>query len=329
MPVLGDQQLAVELSRIPDLHLLPSEPLARHTRFGLGGPARWLVDVTMADGLGPALTLLRESGHPFLLIGGGSNLIVSDRGFDGVVLRYRNERLHREGNTLTIGAGADLEHLVDASVAAGLGGVECLKRIPGWVGAAIYGHAGAYGQQIGDRLTEVTFHDGFTVRRWLREECGFRYRWSRFKEHHDWMILAATFSLAPGDGPALAARAEEIRAIRDEKFPPTMRCAGSIFKNLIHAALPAAVQSRIPAGLVKGGKVPAAWFLEQVAAKGFHQGGIRVAEYHANLIFNDGTGQAVELVVLIDELKRRVRAEFGIGLEEEVQYVGFSDRASY
>ena len=132
-----------------------------------------------------------------------------------------------------------------------------------------------------------------------------------------------------GDPSALAARAEEIRAIRDEKFPPSLRCAGSIFKNFILATLPEMAQRQVPANLVKGGKVPAAWFLEQVQAKGLSCGGIHVAGYHANLVYNDGHGLATQLVDLIDELKQRVAAEFAIVLEEEVQYVGFAGRASY
>ncbi len=321
--------LISELRQISGLQLFPDEPLARHTRFALGGPARLLVDAGTLPSLETAFATLRRSGHPFLLIGGGTNLIVADAGFDGIVLRYRAEHLQRRENELIIGSGADLETLVDASVAAGLAGMECLKRIPGWVGAAVYGNAGAYGQQVSDRLTSVTFHDGEKVQSLPRDSCGFRYRASRFKQHRDWVILEAAFALASGDGAALAARAEEIRAIRDEKFPPALRCAGSIFKNFILATLPEPTQRRVPPEMVKGGKVPAAWFLEQVQAKGLRRGGIHVADYHANLLYNDGSGRAADLVDLIDELKGRIQAEFAIPLEEEVQYVGFANRASY
>jgi UDP-N-acetylmuramate dehydrogenase len=329
MAVLGEQKLAAELMRIPGLELFPDEPLARHTRFALGGPARLLIDATTPASLSHTLLTLHGSGHPYLLIGGGTNLIVADGGFDGIVLRFRSREVRVEGPRMIAGAGAELEDVVDTAIATSLAGVECLKRIPGWVGAAIYGNAGAYGQQISDRLTTVAFHDGDRVRHWSREACGFRYRWSEFKLHPGWVILEACFEMTPGDRNALAARAEEIRAIRDEKFPPTLRCAGSIFKNFVLASLPTAVQDRVPPGLVKGGKVPAAWFLEQVGAKGLSRGGIHVADYHANLIFNDGKGLTSELLDLIDELKSRVLNEFTIPLEEEVQYVGFDHRTSY
>src|SRR5581483_968523 len=114
-----------------------------------------------------------------------------------------------------------------------------------------------------------------------------------------------------------------IRVIRDAKYPPTMRCAGSIFKNLLFAELPARLQAQIPQNVVREGKVPSAWFLEQIGAKGLRRGAIQVAPYHANLIYNDGSGTAEDLVGLIDELKERVRARFKFELEEEVQYVGF------
>jgi UDP-N-acetylmuramate dehydrogenase len=106
-----------------------------------------------------------------------------------------------------------------------------------------------------------------------------------------------------------------------------MKCAGSIFKNLLYAELPARAQAEVPAGIVREGKVPSAWFLEQVGAKGFRRGDIQVATYHANLIYNDGAGTASDLVEVIAELKRLVQDRFGFDLEEEIQYVGFADAA--
>jgi UDP-N-acetylmuramate dehydrogenase len=110
--------------------------------------------------------------------------------------------------------------------------------------------------------------------------------------------------------------------VRNEKFPVTMKCAGSIFKNLLLEDLPPAVAAEVPANAVREGKVPAAWFLEQVGAKGCRRGDIHVAAYHANLIYNAGAGTASDLRALIEDLKARVRARFGMDLEEEVQYVG-------
>ena len=128
--------------------------------------------------------------------------------------------------------------------------------------------------------------------------------------------------MKPDEPAALRRIAGDILKIRNEKFPPTMKCAGSIFKNFLLAELPAGVAAQVPPAVIREGKVPAAWFLEQVGAKGMTRGGIHVATYHANLIYNAGAGSARDLRRIIDELKDRIRRRFGIDVEEEVQYVG-------
>ena len=127
----------------------------------------------------------------------------------------------------------------------------------------------------------------------------------------------------PATPPRCGETADGILKVRNEKFPVTMKCAGSIFKNLLLNDLPAAWRRKCPPAAVREGKVPAAWFLEQVGAKGMARGDIHVADYHANLIYNAGGGTAADLCALIRELKARVRERFGIELEEEVQYVGY------
>ena len=126
----------------------------------------------------------------------------------------------------------------------------------------------------------------------------------------------------PADAAELERISAEILAVRNAKFPPTMKCAGSIFKNFLLRDLPNGVAAQVPANVIREGKIPAAWFLEQVGSKGMRQGGIQVADYHANLIYNAGGGTAAELSAVIAELKSRVRARFAIEVEEEVQYVG-------
>jgi UDP-N-acetylmuramate dehydrogenase len=137
-------------------------------------------------------------------------------------------------------------------------------------------------------------------------------------------ILEVELDLTPAPREELRATAGRIVAARNEKFPPEMKCAGSIFKNLLLAGLPGAVAAQVPKEVVREGKIPAAWFLEQSGAKSLARGGMHVASYPANLIYNDGSGTARELRELIGDLKARVRARFGLELEEEVQYVGFN-----
>ncbi len=300
--------------------------LAAMTRFALGGPADLLVDADTVEEFADAL---QSTPAPHIVLGGGTNLVVSDECFRGTVVRYRGSRIEQAEDRLIVESGADWEALVVYAVQHGLAGIESMMRIPGWVSGAVYGNAGAYGQAIADVVTRVEILDN-GARRWIpAAECGFRYRSSAFKQNRHWRILAAEFTLRRGDPSALQARAEEIRATRDAKFPPSMRCAGSIFKNCFVAALPAAAAARVPANVVREGKVPSAWFLEQVGSKGMVRGGIRVADYHANLIYNAGGGTAAEVTALIDELKARVAQEFGFSLEEEVQFIGFTDRVSH
>jgi len=315
------------LAGIPNVSASVGALLSRHTRFGIGGPAGVFVQAASAEAFAEALRVTQASGAAYTVVGDGTNLIVSDQGFDGIVLRLTAKRIERAGTTVRVEAGAELQALVDYSIDHGLRGLETMTGIPGSLGAAVYGNAGAYGHSIEERVRQVRFLDGPTVRSFSASECRFRYRESIFKEHKDWIILSAELAMTPAPAAELREAAQKIFAIRLEKYPASMKCAGSIFKNLILAELPDSVRRQIPERVVREGKAPSAYFLEQVGAKGMRSGGIQVADYHANLIYNTGGGTARELCELIDELKSRVRSRFGLELEEEVQYVGFSPAA--
>lgn len=317
-----EYMLLATLRAIPDLKLREQAPLAELTRFGIGGPAELLVEAATPEAFVAALRACRAAGAPCYIIGDGSNLIVSDQGYRGVVLRLAARSLSAEQTHIVADAGASLQELVDFSIARGLAGLETLTGIPGSVGAAVYGNAGAYGHSVSERVTRVELFDGDALRAFTNAECRFDYRESVFKDHKDWMILRAELNLSLGDAAALRRQADEIRAIRDDKFPPTMKCAGSIFKNLLAADLPPGVVAGIPPAAIREGKVASAYFLEQVGARGMQRNGIQVASYHANLIYNSGGGTAADLRAVIAELKQRVEQRFGIELEEEVQYLG-------
>jgi UDP-N-acetylmuramate dehydrogenase len=310
------------LAEIPNLTVLSGAPLSRYTRFGIGGPADIYAETHSPEAFMAAWRQARESGMPTVVIGGGTNLIAADSGFRGIVLRSRADRLMAAGERVYAEAGAVLQELVDFAIARGLKGIETLAGIPGWVGGAIYGNAGAYGHAIAERVVSVRFFDGEEIRVFRNDACEFRYRESIFKRHKDWIVFSTELRLDQADAAALREKAEGIVTVRNQKFPVTMKCAGSIFKNLLVAELPETVASVVPPAVIREGKIPSAWFLEQVGAKGFRNGGIEVADYHANLIYNTGQGTAVELTAVIGELKRRVLERFGLELEEEVQYVG-------
>jgi len=320
MPTTEETQL--RLAEIPNLTVSAHTPLACYTRFGIGGPADLFAETRHERAFLAAVAAARASGTPVCVTGGGTNLIVSDRGFRGLVLRYTEDTLAADGPRVTAGAGAVLQDLVDFVNHRGLKGLETLSGIPGWVGAAVYGNAGAYGHSISERVASVRFFDGAGVRVLDNRQCEFRYRESVFKRHKEWTIFQVEFALDAASAGELEEISAGILQVRNEKFPPTMKCAGSIFKNFLLRELPLAVAAAVPDGVVREGKIPAAWFLEQVGAKGMRLGDIHVAAYHANLIYNAGQGTARDLCALIADLKCRVRERFGIEVEEEVQYVG-------
>ena len=315
------EETRLRLAETPNLTVFTDAPLSRYTRFGIGGPADIYAETESVEAFIAALATARGSGMEIMVIGGGTNLIVSDAGFRGIVLRYRGDRLLAASGRVQADAGAVLLDLVDFAIARGLAGLETLSGIPGSVGAAIYGNAGAYGHSISERVVKVRFYDGQAVRIFDHAECQFQYRESIFKRHKDWIVFSTELRLDVADARTLRETSDSILKVRNEKFPVTMKCAGSIFKNLLIRELPAEVAAQVPDSAVREGKVPAAWFLEQVGAKGMVLGDIHVATYHANLIYNAGAGTAADLCALIQELKRRVAGRFGIEIEEEVQYV--------
>ena len=321
------EETLTRLAAIPDLTVLPGAPLSRYTRFAIGGPADLYAETSSAEAFIAALHVARESGEPYVVIGGGTNLIVSDEGFRGIVLRFTARQILEAGEHVVADSGAVLQDLVDFTVDRGLKGLETLAGIPGSVGAAVYGNAGAYGHSISERVRTVRFYDGREVSVFDRDACEFQYRESIFKRHKEWIIFSTELVLENADAGELGKISGDIVKVRNEKFPVTMKCAGSIFKNLLLADLPDGVAGRVPARVIREGKVPAAYFLEEVGAKGMTRGDIHVATYHANLIYNGGAGSAADLRAVIAELKARVQEKFLLSLEEEVQYVGFPDAA--
>ena len=314
--------IAPSLARIENLSLRRDVELREFTRFGIGGPADLFAETADPEAFAEAVRTCRAQAAPYYILGDGTNVIVSDAGYRGVVLRFTAKSIKCDSPRVKSDAGAPLESLVNATVDAGLKGIETLARIPGSVGAAVYGNAGAYGHSIQERIEWVRFFDGEKVREIDNEGCSFEYRGSIFKKNKNWIILRCGLLLEAADREGLRKRADEITTIRDEKFPPTMRCAGSIFKNLYIKDLPQAAAAEVPERAVREGKVASAYFLDQVGAKGMKRGGIAIADYHANLIYNQGGGTAAELRSLIDELKKRIVDRYGFTVEEEVQYIG-------
>src|SRR5271163_414428 len=201
------------LLAIPNLHVFVNASLARYTRFEIGGPARALLDAGDERALIDAWRVLEETGWRRTVIGGGTNLVVADGGFAGGVVRYTAREIGFDGEVVRVEAGALLQDLVDATVVRGLKGLETMTGIPGWVGGAIYGNAGAYGRSMNEIVDSVRFFDGTSIREVDSAGCDFHYRESAFKQHKDWIILSATLRFATGDRDELQATADSILKI--------------------------------------------------------------------------------------------------------------------
>src|SRR5258708_31590206 len=262
------------LARIPDLPPREGGPLGRYTRFGIGGPADLYVETSNERSFIEGLKTARTSRNDCVVIGDGPNLIVADDGFRGVVLRFTANGIRHMDTCIQAYAGAELQHLVDYSIEHGLRGIETMTGIPGSVGAAVYGNAGAYGHSIMERIYQVRFFDGEAERVFDNAQCEFQYRESVFKRHKDCIIFSTDLHLDVSPAAHLRRAAGDVLKISNPRYPPTMKCAGSIFKNLILAELPGDVQSKVPARVIREGKVPSAYFLEQAGAEGLKNRGI-------------------------------------------------------
>jgi UDP-N-acetylmuramate dehydrogenase len=250
---------------------------------------------------------------PWFLLGGGSNLVVSDSGIDGLVVHNKTTELKHvdhESRQISLSSGLDLEFLVELAHQLGMSGVECFAGIPGSLGGAIFGNAGAYGRSISDVLidAQVLFPDG-SIQTVSNSFFQFDYRTSRLKRE-PYIVLSARFQLEAGSPDEIKAKMDDIIEQRHSKHPPyEVGCAGSFFKNL--PPLPGEDRRRA-AGNV----------LEQAGAKAMSYGGARVFDKHANFIINEGKATANDVRHLADMLKKKVLKDFGIELSEEVLYVG-------
>lgn len=299
--------------------------LSKLSTMNIGGPARYFVAVTNNEELKGAVSRAKKEGWRWYLVGEGSNIIPPDEGFGGLIIQMAFDELSVDDEHVTVGAGHNLLALVHALNQQGLAGMERMAGIPGSVGGAIYGNAGAYGQEIKDTIQSATFFDGDSTKTLSAKEAEMGYRTSIFKKHKEWVITEATFSFSKGAPEELEKISAETIKTREEKYKPGLKCPGSFFKNIVLANMPeseqAALIKKVPEDKIMYGKIPSGYLLEEVGAKGMHEGGIAVATFHGNLIYNTGDGTAEDIKKLATTLKERVQEKFDITLEEEVQYL--------
>jgi UDP-N-acetylmuramate dehydrogenase len=300
--------------------------LAPFTTFKIGGSARYFFQAKSEKDLIRAVSAARVAKLPFLILGGGSNLLVSDRGVDGLAIKNQISSIEMQNGNIVVGAGALLGKVVGESVEAGLTGLGWAAGIPGTIGGALRGNAGAYGCRISELVREVEILDeAGAVRTLPPGECGFGYRESVFK-HRPWVIISAKLKLLRGNRREIEERVAEILAARRRGLP-SLPSAGCIFKNLEASSLGPEAEEQIPEEKIKGGMVSAGHLIEQCGLKGRRVGGAQISEKHANFIVNVGGAKAADVVALIELCKESARDKFGIDLEEEIRYLGFSQRA--
>lgn len=300
--MIATEHLAKELRTRVRGEVLFREAMARHTSFKIGGPADLVVVPEDAEDLKAALAFARSQQLPVFVLGSGSNTLVRDGGIRGmVILPERFQDLEREGTQVTVGAGVRISRLLAFCSKQGLTGLEFLSGIPGTVGGAVWGNAGAWGGATADRLARVQLvtEEGDDLLLGC-ETIPFAYRFSGFPKGA--VIVRATFALAAGDPTTIRQRISRWLVQRNASQPVEFRSAGSIFKN--------------PPEDYAGRLVDAA------GVKGTRIGGAMISEKHGNFFVNLGDARAADVLALVALARERVRATAGIDLELEIRVLG-------
>ena len=345
------------------MKILENISLAAFTTFGIGGPARWFAEAATEAEIAEASEWARERGVPLFVLGGGSNVLVADEGFPGLVLHVGMKGIDRDGELFRVAAGENWENCVQQTVGANCAGMECLAGIPGTVGGTPVQYVGAYGQEAASIIERVRAFDLKTRQfvEFSNADCGFAYRTSRFNSTDkgryivarvdyrlrengapliEYQDLKAHFADWPS-APTLAETADAVRSIRRRKGmllvdgDPDCRSAGSFFKNPWVTEEVAERVRRIAAGAgvplrafpAEGGlvKIPAAWLIEQAGfAKGYERGAAGISPRHTLALINRGGATAKEILALAGKISEAVEARFGIRLEMEPEMVGFA-----
>lgn len=325
--MLSSDQLSTFLARVPTT--IENEPMNKHTSFRIGGPARLYYIANSADEAIRVFETAKELQIPTVTFGGGSNLLVSDDGYQGLLIQMANRNITIEGTRVMAESGVITGLVARKSVDAGLTGFEWAIGVPGTIGGAIYGDAGCYGGEMRDAIVSV---DAYRIRDGQRltlskEECQFGYRESLFKRE-PYLILSCTLELKPSPDPAVGKqRMEDIMRQRKEKQPLEQSSAGCAFKNFEFSNEAEVELLRreveVPESMLKNKSLGAGWLVDQAGLLGQAVGQVEVSTKHGNFLVNRGQARAQDVIGLISLIKRKIRDEFGIEMHEEVQYVGF------
>lgn len=296
-----------------------SVPLASMTTFGIGGPAEYFVDAKTEADIREALLWAREQRVPVFVMGGGSNLLVPDEGVEALVIHIANQKWSVDGEEVTAEAGCILDTLIRATGLMKLGGLEKMAGIPGTLGGAIRGNAGAFGTEIKDALLSVRVLDTNTlaVRDMPASECLFSYRNSMFKSRPELLILGAKLRLKQGDPRRIAAEIDGTIEERERRHIQNVRAAGSYFMNPVAKDDVRHLFEAEKGVSSREGRVPAGWLIEKAGGKGMRVGDAQSSEQHADYLVNLGNASAKDVRTLAGDIKALVREKFGVELKEE------------
>lgn len=290
--------------------VLTEEPMSRHTSFQIGGPADVFVQPATGDEVRQAICLAKEEQVPFFVVGNGSNLLVSDDGFRGMIVQIgRNlSEITVEGDVIYAQAGALLSRVARTALEHELAGMEFAAGIPGSLGGAVSMNAGAYGGEMKDILTdvEVLTPEG-EIKILPVEELDLSYRHSCIFDRN-YIVLSAHLHLESGDKTMIKGRMDELAQARRTKQPLEYPSAGSTFKR--------------PEGYFAGA------LIQDAGLKGYTVGGAQVSEKHSGFVINRGGATAEEVLFLIKQVQKKVKNHFGVTMEPEVRMVGFSDEST-
>src|SRR3990170_4651333 len=298
------------------------------TVFQVGGPARFFTETHSKEEVIEALRWAKEKKIPSFILGLGSNILVSDQGFPGLVIKISGGKVSRDGDLITAEAGAKMAEVVNFSLQNGLVGFEWAIGVPGTIGGSVRGNAGCFGEEMKDVVSRVAVLDRFSLLKSVltNGDCRFGYRDSLFKHNPNFVILSAILELAKGDALESQKKILEYSATRSKKQDIGAKSAGCIFKNVEWARIDREAVTKEFPGLLQfmaHPSIPAAYLIDQAGLKGKKIGKVFVSPKHANYIVNEGGGSADEVMQLIAVIKEYVHRKYNIMLEEEIQLVGF------
>lgn len=299
--------------------------LSRHSSYKIGGPAKYFFEADSYKSLIDAFRQLKTDALPYLILGGGTNILFSDNGFNGVIIRPALKDVKVSGDIITAGAGVLMKNLLDFTIDRGLSGLEWAGGLPGTLGGAIFGNAGAFGGEIKDVLKTITSVDLNGARPILTSktaaDCDFGYRSSIFKKNNGReIIISATLKLKKGDKSAIKNKIQEKINYRTERHPLEYPNIGSIFKNVDQRLIPRSQRLLIKNVIKKDPfpVAPAAYLIAESGLRGVSFGGAMISQKHSNFIVNVLNAKSDDVKNLIQLTKEKVGQKFGVELQEEI-----------